>query len=78
MTDQKRPQIPEPLWRRHPELPAVFQALQEFESGADITARCYKCDALLSVQHFEPIRTIWVKCPNGCTVYREMKAADEG
>ena len=67
-------EVPKSLSDKHPELPFINQAILEWESKKPITATCLACHELLSVTYIEPIRTLWVTCPNACTNYHEIRS----
>lgn len=70
--DQDEKDHLEAIFKKHPELVVINEAIVAFRHGQPITSRCPKCGQLLQVEYVEPIDTIWVKCAKGCTTYNQV------
>ncbi len=64
-------EIPEFVRRKHPEMPAVMQALRQHSSGEEVTATCVTCGGTLTVTGIPELGVLEVRCANGCTLYRQ-------
>jgi len=65
--------IPPLLLRKHPELAAVGEALRQWGTGEQVTARCAKCGMALVVEEVPETGTLVVRCPNGDTYFRAKR-----
>jgi len=63
-------EIPPALLKAHPELRAIEEALQDYENGRPITARCPGCGEPLKVVEVEATGALWVGCDTGDTSMR--------
>jgi hypothetical protein len=71
MNSEEPPEPIKKILERYPQLAHVIKAIQEYERGQEVTARCPTCHELLTITNIEVIGTLWVTCPNGCTSYHE-------
>jgi hypothetical protein len=64
--------IPPSILKRHPELVAVGEALEQRRRGEPVVARCGKCGALLEVEEVVATGAVVVRCPKGDTFFRAV------
>jgi hypothetical protein len=62
--------IPKQILEHFPELTVINEALEQYERGEVVIARCTSCGSFLDVTMNEINKQIWVTCPKGCTHYR--------
>lgn len=70
-----QPKIPKAILEKHPELEPIILALEQYQNGNPITAKCTTCNGTLMVKDIPAVGAIWVVCDKGCTSYREKRAA---
>lgn len=69
--------LPPVLLERHPELVAVGEALEQFGSGASVTARCLECGVTLEVVEVAEVGVLVVSCPAGHVSFRARRSKAE-
>lgn len=69
--------IPPLLLKRHPELVAVGEALQQYGRGEPITARCDKCEQALEVAELPELGVLVVTCPGKHVSFRAKRSRRE-
>ena len=65
--------IPKHILEKYPQLPIVFEALQQYRSGQEITAKCPKCKTVV-VAEIEDVGVSEVNCKCGFLHYGEKYA----
>ncbi len=66
--------IPPGLLRRHPELVAILDAVEQHRRGAPVTAVCDKCHGSLVVTEVAAVGSLHVTCPCGHIKYRANRS----
>ena len=66
--------IPPSILKRHPELAAVGEALDQRRRGELITVPCLKCGLLLYIEEIEATGAVIVRCAKGDTFFRAVHA----
>ena len=66
-------EIPPGLLKRHPELIAVGEAIEQHRRGEVITARCHKCGSTLEVTEVAAVGALVVTCPEGHISFRASR-----
>jgi len=61
--------IPTSILSKHPELAPVMEALDAYDQGHPVTARCGECGELLTVTEVKETGEVWVMCGTK-TLYR--------
>jgi hypothetical protein len=59
---------------KYPDLIPIHEALAQHSRGESVTARCLKCNGILTVTGIKAVDTVWVTCTRGCTAYHETYA----
>jgi ssDNA-binding Zn-finger/Zn-ribbon topoisomerase 1 len=62
--------IPKQILDHFPELLIINEALEQYERGEQVMARCPTCGSFLEVSKNDINKEIWVTCDKGCTHYR--------
>lgn len=68
------PEIPPALLRKHPELVAVGEALEQLRRGEPVTARCTVCGSTLEAVEVDGVGALVIRCPGGHTYFRARRA----
>ncbi len=55
----------------YPEMQPIHEAIRQYRRGEKVTARCLRCNQVLTVRGLKVIGTVWVTCPHGCSNYHE-------
>jgi hypothetical protein len=67
-------EIPPGILKRHPELVAVGEAIEQNRRGESITARCNKCGSTLEVTEVPEVGALVVTCPQGHVSFRASRS----
>lgn len=65
--------IPPALLKRHPEFPAILDAVEQHRQGRPVTSTCVKCRNPLIVTEVPQAGALHVTCPCGHIKYRASK-----
>ncbi len=66
-------EIPPNLLKRHPELVAIGQAVEQHRRGEPVTATCIVCEQPLVVTEVAAVGALVVTCPSGHVNYRASR-----
>lgn len=67
-------EIPPGILKRHPELVAVGEAIEQNRRGEPITALCNKCGSTLEVTEVPATGALVVTCPQGHISFRASRS----
>ena len=54
--------MPDWLVEKHPEVEQIYQALDAYRNGREVTARCPRCGNLLVVFDKQHLGSLWIAC----------------
>jgi hypothetical protein len=69
--------IPPGILKRHPELVAVGEAIEQNRRGEPITALCNKCGSTLEVTEVAEVGALVVTCPLGHISFRAGRSKSQ-